>query len=165
MRTQVDKQEVCQIFFATFRQMLVFASGKRTIIAALNHFVYTNEFIFVDANLYFPANLQKRPFQRGAHMQERDIGSVIGTLGGQEQGPSASLAKRPALEPPNVSDLSGAGFLQVSRAEHVPVKKQVSLRIDEDILEFFKQQGSRYQTKMHAVLRTYVDEKILQRRK
>jgi uncharacterized protein (DUF4415 family) len=33
----------------------------------------------------------------------------------------------------------------------------VSLRIDEDILDFFKRQGSRYQTKMHAVLRAYVD--------
>jgi hypothetical protein len=42
------EQEVCQLFFATFRQMFDFASGKRTIIAAPCNFVSTNEGIFVD---------------------------------------------------------------------------------------------------------------------
>ena len=54
-------------------------------------------------------------------------------------------------------ELSDAWFQKAKRATKLPEKKQVSLRIDEDILEFFKQQGSRYQTKMHAVLRAYVD--------
>ena len=54
-------------------------------------------------------------------------------------------------------ELSDAWFKQAKRASQLPEKKQVSLRIDEDILEFFKQQGSRYQTRMHAVLRAYVD--------
>ena len=98
-------------------------------------------------------------------MQENNQSTEIQTSGGLEQGPLASLAKEQSVEPSEVPDLSGAGFLQAVRAEHVPVKKQVSLRIDEDILEFFKQQGSRYQTKMHTVLRAYVDEKIFQRRK
>ena len=57
----------------------------------------------------------------------------------------------------DISELSDSWFLQAKRAAHVPGKKQVSLRIDEDILEFFKLQGSRYQTRMHAVLRAYVD--------
>lgn len=35
-------------------------------------------------------------------------------------------------------------------------KSAVSMRVDEDILEFFKAQGSGYQTRMHAVLRAYV---------
>jgi uncharacterized protein (DUF4415 family) len=98
-------------------------------------------------------------------MQKNNQSTEKQTAGGLEQGSLDSLAKEQSIELTDVSDLSGAGFLQAVRAEHVPVKKQVSLRIDEDILEFFKQQGSRYQTKMHAVLRAYVDERILPKRK
>ena len=54
-------------------------------------------------------------------------------------------------------ELSNAWFQQARRATQVPEKKQVTLRIDVDILDFFKQQGRRYQTKMHAVLRAYVE--------
>jgi uncharacterized protein (DUF4415 family) len=98
-------------------------------------------------------------------MQKNNQSTEIQTSGGLEQVQSASLTKELSVELTDVPDLSGAGFLQAVRAEHVPVKKQVSLRIDEDILEFFKQQGKRYQTKMHAVLRAYVDERILPKRK
>ena len=34
-------------------------------------------------------------------------------------------------------------------------KKQIALRIDEDVLEWFKQQGPGYQTRMNAVLREF----------
>ena len=112
-----------------------------------------------------PANRQKRPFKRETRMQKNNQSTETQTSEGLEQGSSSSLAKEQPVELTDVPDLSGAGFLHAMRAEHVPVKKQVSLRIDEDILEFFKQQGSRYQTKMHAVLRAYVDERILPKRK
>lgn len=36
-------------------------------------------------------------------------------------------------------------------------KKLISLRIDEDVIEFFKHTGSRYQTRINAVLRSYVN--------
>ena len=98
-------------------------------------------------------------------MQENNQSTEIQKSGGLEQGPLASLAKEKSVQFSDVPDLSGAGFLQAKRAEYVPVKKQVSLRIDEDILDFFRQQGSRYQTKMHAVLRAYVDERTLPKRK
>ena len=39
----------------------------------------------------------------------------------------------------------------------VPPKASVSLRIDADVLEWFKSQGSGYQTRMNAVLRAYRD--------
>ena len=35
-------------------------------------------------------------------------------------------------------------------------KTSISFRIDNDILEFFKSQGRGYQTKMNAVLKSYV---------
>ena len=36
-------------------------------------------------------------------------------------------------------------------------KKPVSLRIDEDILEFFKKDGPGYQSRINAVLKAYVE--------
>jgi uncharacterized protein (DUF4415 family) len=36
-------------------------------------------------------------------------------------------------------------------------KKQVTLRIDPDIIDFFKKQGKGYQSMINAVLRKYVD--------
>ena len=36
------------------------------------------------------------------------------------------------------------------------VKRQVTLRIDPDIVEFFKNSGNGYQTRINAVLRSYV---------
>jgi len=35
-------------------------------------------------------------------------------------------------------------------------KRQISLRIDADVLDWFKGTGSRYQTRINAVLRSYV---------
>ena len=69
----------------------------------------------------------------------------------------ALSAHEKATNNSTIPELSDAWFQQAKRASQLPQKKQVSLRIDEDILDFFKQQGSRYQTKMHAVLRAYVD--------
>lgn len=36
-------------------------------------------------------------------------------------------------------------------------KRQVTLRLDADILNFFKRTGSRYQSRINAVLREYVN--------
>jgi len=47
MRMQGIEQEVCQLFFATFRQMGEFVSGKGTTFAAFCHIASTNEVAFV----------------------------------------------------------------------------------------------------------------------
>lgn len=36
-------------------------------------------------------------------------------------------------------------------------KKQLTIRLDEDILDWFKAQGSGYQTRINAVLRSFVE--------
>jgi uncharacterized protein (DUF4415 family) len=36
-------------------------------------------------------------------------------------------------------------------------KKQVTLRLDPDVLEFFRKQGRGYQSRINAVLRKYVE--------
>jgi len=40
-----------------------------------------------------------------------------------------------------------------------PGKEAISMRIDRDILNWFRSQGPRYQTRMNAVLRSYMDAK------
>jgi len=38
-----------------------------------------------------------------------------------------------------------------------PFKTPITIRLDTDVVEWFKTQGSRYQTKINAVLRQYVE--------
>ena len=40
-----------------------------------------------------------------------------------------------------------------------PKKKAISIRVDEDVLEFFKGEGAGYQRRINAVLRSYMDQK------
>jgi uncharacterized protein (DUF4415 family) len=42
----------------------------------------------------------------------------------------------------------------------LPAKAAVSLRIEQDVLEWFKAQGPGYQTRMNAVLRAYRDASV-----
>jgi uncharacterized protein (DUF4415 family) len=39
-----------------------------------------------------------------------------------------------------------------------PKKTAISIRVDEDVLDFFKKQGAGYQRRMNAVLRSYMDQ-------
>ena len=49
------------------------------------------------------------------------------------------------------------GFWDVAQPQPPKAKKPVSLRVDQDILEYFKGQGDGHLTRMHSVLRAYVD--------
>ena len=49
-----------------------------------------------------------------------------------------------------------AKFWEKAQVVLPPVKTHLSLRLDEDIVEWFKRQGAGYQTKINAVLRSYV---------
>jgi uncharacterized protein (DUF4415 family) len=40
-----------------------------------------------------------------------------------------------------------------------PRKKAISIRVDEDVLDYFKQQGAGYQRRMNAVLRSFMQQK------
>lgn len=46
-------------------------------------------------------------------------------------------------------------FLKTAFVRKVTHKKPVSLRLDEDIVDFFKKINKRYQTKINDVLRAY----------
>jgi uncharacterized protein (DUF4415 family) len=38
-------------------------------------------------------------------------------------------------------------------------KKAISIRVDEDVLDFFKKEGDGYQRRINAVLRSYMQQK------
>ena len=46
---------------------------------------------------------------------------------------------------------------QIAKTHVVEPKRQITLRIDGDVIDFFKDTGRRYQTRINAVLRAYVE--------
>ncbi len=66
--------------------------------------------------------------------------------------------------PPELADLP-ADFWAEATLVVPSAKKAISLRVDEDVLAWFRQSGPRYQTRMNAVLRSYVASKSHGRRK
>ena len=40
-----------------------------------------------------------------------------------------------------------------------PKKKAISIRVDEDVLDYFKKEGSGYQRRINGVLRSYMQQK------
>ena len=58
------------------------------------------------------------------------------------------------------SDNQDLGDIDFSSFDiHKKEKKQVTLRIDNDVLDFFKNMGKGYQTKINQVLREYKKQK------
>lgn len=57
--------------------------------------------------------------------------------------------------PPELADLPADFFARASIVHPSP-KQPISLRVDEDVLLWFKKQGPRYQSRMNAVLRAYM---------
>ena len=46
----------------------------------------------------------------------------------------------------------------------VPRKEQITLRLDGDVLAWFRSHGPGYQTQINALLRAYMNEHLLQRK-
>jgi uncharacterized protein (DUF4415 family) len=65
-----------------------------------------------------------------------------------------------AAMPDDQIDTSDAPFrpdaVWTKAVDFAHAKKMITLRIDEDVIDFFKHTGARYQTRINAVLRSYV---------
>lgn len=61
-----------------------------------------------------------------------------------------------ASSPAELRDLP-AGFWNDADLVVPARKRAISLRVDEDVLDWFRSLGPRYQTRMNAVLRSYMD--------
>jgi len=67
------------------------------------------------------------------------------------------------IEKAIASDSDWDGFKDIDWSDAVlvipPRKKAISIRVDEDVLDFFKREGEGYQRRMNAVLRSYMQQK------
>jgi len=52
-----------------------------------------------------------------------------------------------------------ANFWKHAKVVHPAHKKSITLRLDDDIIDWFKKTGRGYQTRMNAVLKSYVKSK------
>ena len=50
-----------------------------------------------------------------------------------------------------------AGWLAAGTFKPAPTKGPISLRVDADILDYFRSQGDGYQSRMNAVLRSFME--------
>ena len=57
--------------------------------------------------------------------------------------------------PPELADLPD-DFWSDAQLVSAPAKEAISLRVDEDVLSWFREGGPRYQSRINAVLRSYV---------
>ncbi|WP_247988197.1 BrnA antitoxin family protein [Bradyrhizobium sp. 186] len=67
------------------------------------------------------------------------------------------------LEASIANDPDWAEFKDIDWSDAVlvvpPKKKAISIRVDEDVLDFFKREGEGYQRRMNAVLRSYMQQR------
>ena len=61
-----------------------------------------------------------------------------------------------AIDTSDIPEL-GDEFFRKAKLVMPPGKRQVTLRIDADVLEWFRSRGKGYQSRMNAVLRAYVE--------
>lgn len=67
----------------------------------------------------------------------------------------AGEVQKPAPDAPSLD--MPEGFWDDADVQMPKAKQQVNMRVDPDIIAFFKAQGAGHLTRMHAVLRSYVD--------
>jgi uncharacterized protein (DUF4415 family) len=67
------------------------------------------------------------------------------------------------IEAAMAKDPAWANFKDVDWSEAVlvipPKKKAISIRVDEDVLDYFRKEGAGYQRRMNAVLRSFMQQK------
>ena len=65
--------------------------------------------------------------------------------------------KRAVGADPEAAPIATAEWLRHARLLEPHAKEAVSIRLDEDVISWFKQRGKGYQTRINAVLRAYVE--------
>ena len=68
-----------------------------------------------------------------------------------------------ATDIPPISPKQFATALVREGLKPLPAKKQITLRIDADVLDWFKRRGPGYQTQINHLLRAYVDAHRVER--
>ena len=71
---------------------------------------------------------------------------------------------RAVAEDPDAAPILGEEFWNNAKVVMPTPKQAISIRLDTDVLDFFKDQGPGYQSRINAVLRSYVDTVMRTRR-
>ena len=102
---------------------------------------------------------KKRRFTR---FTARELDSLVEKEGSRSDWPRASGMKEAEIEAAVASDPDETGMVMDwdKATPELPQPKAVlNMRIDRDVLEYFRKTGKGYQTLINAVLRSYVKQK------
>lgn len=58
---------------------------------------------------------------------------------------------------PDAAPLADEAWFETAHVVEPPVKQAISIRLDEDVLDWFRANSDRYQSKINAVLRAYME--------
>lgn len=58
---------------------------------------------------------------------------------------------------PDAAPLADEAWFETARIVEPPPKTAISIRLDRDVLEWFRSNSDRYQSKINAVLRAYME--------
>jgi uncharacterized protein (DUF4415 family) len=71
--------------------------------------------------------------------------------------------ERAIREDPDAAPLLDEDWFARARVVMPPAKEVISIRVDKDVLNFFRRIGPGYQTRMNAVLRAFVEHEVARR--
>ncbi len=89
--------------------------------------------------------------------QRRKQGKDTGTDWDRVNSLSDEDIKKAIEEDPDAAPILDETFWENAHIVQPAKKVDVHIRLDPDIVEFFKEEGAGYQTRINAVLRTYVE--------
>src|SRR5262245_26484093 len=91
------------------------------------------------------------------HTRKRAVRSSVVRRGRADLSRLRRMSEREiqATSPPELADLPD-DFWDEATVVEPSAKQPISLRVDTDVLEWFKTQGPRYQSRINAVLRSYM---------
>lgn len=90
--------------------------------------------------------------------EKRRARSVASTMSARQRKELAALEKMPdsAIDTSDIPEITDWSKAQVGRF-YRPIKQPVTIRLDADVIAWFKQTAPQYQTAVNKVLREYMD--------
>ena len=98
---------------------------------------------------------RRKPAKRGAQARTQ-LGRVRGMT-------DRNIRAQIATDPDAAPELDGAWLARAQLKAARPAKEAISFRVDRDVLEYFRSESPKYQSRMHEVLRAYVDHQLRKR--
>jgi uncharacterized protein (DUF4415 family) len=110
-------------------------------------------------------------FRRGARARTKDKSITVVSRDEPRRGKTdwaaVDAVTDAEIESAMAQDPEWADFRDIDWSKAVlvipPKKKAISIRVDEDVLDYFKKEGAGYQRRMNAVLRSFMQQKRKQR--